>query len=169
MVDKLPHNFTHLALIRVLFPHAPIIHVMRDPRDTALSNYQQNFGAKYGALGYASNLEHMAQQFNDYFRLMAHWRAVGIPMLEFYYEDLVADQEGVSRQLLEYVGVDWDEGVKDFHKLERAVRTASVAQVRQKIYTTSKQKWRCYEAELQPFITRLAPGVTAPWDGDNAR
>jgi len=164
LVDKMPHNFTHLGLIHLLFPHSPIIHVQRDPRDTALSNYQQNFGAKYGALGYASDLGHMAQQFNDYFRLMAHWRAVGIPMFEFYYEDLVADQETVSRQLLAYAGVAWDEQVKEFHTLERAVRTASVAQVRQKIYTSSKQKWRHYETELAPFIERLAPGLTAPWD-----
>jgi len=164
VVDKLPHNFMHVGLIHLLFPHSPIIHVRRDPRDVALSNYQQNFGAKYGLLGYASSLEHTAAHLNDYSRLMQHWRDLGIPMFELFYEDLVGDQEGVSRQLLEYVGVSWDEQVKNFHTLKRAVRTASVAQVRQPIFTTSQRKWRNYAEGMAPLIRALTPGMTAAWD-----
>lgn len=63
------------------------------------------------------------------------------------------------------VGVTWHDSVHDFHKTERAVRTASVSQVRQPIYNTSKQKWRHYEAHLQPLSDHLDPEVTAPWDG----
>jgi hypothetical protein len=158
VVDKMPHNFMQLGLISLIFPKARIIHVQRDPRDTAVSNFQQNFKAKHGGMGYAFNLEKTALQINDYLRMMAHWREVlPIPMFEFRYEDLVSDQDDWSRKLLEFVGVEWEDSVHDFHKTERAVRTASVSQVRQPIYQTSKQKWRKYEAYLQPLLENLDP------------
>jgi hypothetical protein len=123
-----------------------------------LSNFQQNFKARHGGLGYAFNLEKIALQINDYNRMMAHWREVlPIPMFEFWYEDLVSDQDEWSRKLLEFVGVEWDDSVHDFHKTERAVRTASVTQVRQPIYKTSKQKWRRYEKFLAPLLDNLKP------------
>jgi hypothetical protein len=156
VVDKMPHNFMQLGLIALIFPKAKIIHVQRDPRDTAVSNFQQNFKAKHGGLGYAFDLEKTALQLNDYNRMMAHWREVlPIPMCEFRYEDLVSAQDEWSKKLLEFVGVEWDISVHDFHKTERAVRTASVSQVRQPIYQTSKQKWRKYEAYLQPLLDNL--------------
>lgn len=165
VVDKMPHNFMHLGLISLILPRAKIIHIRRDPRDTALSNYQQNFKAKHGGMGYSFNLQKMARQFNDYHRMMEHWRQVlPVPMFELTYEELVADQEGMTRALLDFVGVEWSDEVRDFHKTERAVRTASVAQVRQKIYQTSKQKWRHYEQHLTPLLEDLNPEVTALWD-----
>jgi len=164
IVDKLPHNFTHVGFIHTLFPQGKIIHIRRDPRDVAVSNYQQNFGAKFGGLGYAFDLQHIARQLNDYHRLMAHWRELGVPMLEFFYEDLVANQVEVSAQLLNFVGAEWDDSVLDFNQLERAVRTASVTQVRQPMYQTSAQKWRKYEKWLGPLLDNLKPEVTAPWD-----
>ncbi|MFT7288357.1 MAG: tetratricopeptide (TPR) repeat protein [Halieaceae bacterium] len=164
VVDKLPHNFEALGLISMIFPKAKIIHVRRDPRDNALSNLQQNFKAKQGKLGYAFDQVNAAHHINDYHRLMNHWREVlPIPMLEFFYEDLVTDQEQWTRVLLDFIGVDWDESVRDFHKTERAVRTASVGQVRQPMYQTSKQKWRRYEAHLQPLLETLDPAAVAPW------
>jgi hypothetical protein len=99
--------------------------------------------------------------------MMEHWRSV-LPgyMLEIKYEDLVADQEAITRQMLEFVGLDWDENVTNFHETKRAVRTASVAQVRQKIYSSSKQKWRKYEKHLTPLLENLNPELTSPWDKD---
>lgn len=156
VVDKMPHNFEKLGLISLIFPKAKIIHVQRDARDTALSNYQQNFKMKHGGMGFAFDLEKIALQINDYKRIMAHWRKVlPIPMFEFHYEDLVSDQDYWSRKLLEFVGVEWDDSVHDFHKTKRAVRTASVSQVRQPIYKTSKQKWRRYENHLEPLLANL--------------
>lgn len=165
VVDKMPHNFMHVGLIHTIFPKAKIIHIQRDPRDTALSNYQQNFKAKHGGLGYSFNLEKIAHELNSYHEMMIHWRTV-LPgrMLEITYEALVADQEAVSREMLEFVGVGWDENVTNFHETKRAVRTASVAQVRQKIYSSSKQKWRRYEKHLTPLLENLNPDLTAPWD-----
>jgi tetratricopeptide (TPR) repeat protein len=166
IVDKMPHNFMHVGLISILFPNSPIVHVQRDPRDTALSNFQQNFGAKFGGMGYAFDLVKLARQINDYHKVMAHWRSLNIPMYEFRYEDLVADQVGITKELLEHAGLDWDEGVMEFHKLKRSVRTASVAQVRQKIYKTSARKWRRYEKHLQPLLEVLDPQTTALWDNN---
>lgn len=165
VVDKMPHNFVNVGLIALIFPRAKIIHIKRDPRDNALSNYQQNFKARHGGLGYSFDLEKTAHQINDYHRLMEHWRQVlPMPMFELTYEELVADQEGMTRALLDFVGLEWSDDVRDFHKTERAVRTASVAQVRQKIYQTSKQKWRRYEAHLTPLLETLKPETTALWD-----
>lgn len=164
VVDKMPHNFMQLGLIALIFPGAKIIHVRRDPRDTALSNYQQNFKARHGGLGYAFDLEKTAMQINDYHRMMKHWRQVlPIPMFEFRYEDLVADQKTWSRKLIEFVGLEWDESVLDFHKTERAVRTASVSQVREPIYKTSKQKWRNFEKHLTPLFDNLNPEMLDTW------
>jgi tetratricopeptide (TPR) repeat protein len=165
VVDKMPHNFMHVGLIHTIFPKAKIIHIRRDPRDTALSNYQQNFKAKHGGLGYAFDLENIAHEINSYNEMMAHWRDV-LPgrMLEITYEELVADQEAVSREMLAFAGLAWDSNVTNFHEHKRAVRTASVAQVRQKIYSTSKQKWRKYESHLGPLIETLEPETTALWD-----
>jgi len=135
------------------------------PRDTALSNFQQNFKARHGGLGYAFDLAKTGRQINDYHRLMEHWRAaLPLDMFDLQYESMVQDQEGTTRALLEFVGVDWDEHVRDFHKTERAVRTASVTQVRQPIYATSAQKWRRYERHLAPLLAVLDPAVTAPYD-----
>lgn len=157
--DKLPHNFINVGLIHRIFPDSPIIHVMRDPRDNGLSNFQQNFGAKYGGMGFAFDLEHLANEINNYWKLMKHWRKIGIPMIEFWYEDLVAEQELMSKALIQYCGLQWEENVLDFHKLERRVKTASVGQVRNKMYKTSAQKWRNYEELLEPMIKALDKNI----------
>ena len=164
VIDKLPHNFVNLGLIQSVLPGAKIIHVQRDPRAIALSNFQQNFKARHGGMGFAFELEHIALQINDYHRLMAHWREVlPSPMLEIRYESLVADLEGIGRALLDHLGLEWDESLRDFHTSERAVRTASVSQVREPIYDSSVQKWRRYEEFLGPLLEQLDPAVLEGW------
>jgi len=157
--DKLPHNFVNVGLIHRIFPDAPIIHVMRDPRDNGLSNFQQNFGAKFGGMGFAFDLEHIASEINNYWRIMKHWRKIGIPMIEFWYEDLVNEQEVISKALINYCGLKWEDQILEFHKLKRRVKTASVGQVRNKMYKSSSQKWRNYEELLQPMIDALDTSV----------
>jgi hypothetical protein len=116
-------------------------------------------------LGYSVDLTWTARHINDYHRLMQHWRAV-LPgeIFELEYEALVNDQEATTRALLDFIGVDWDENVRDFHKTERAVRTASVTQVRQPIYKTSSQKWRKYEKHLKPLLDHLNPETYERYD-----
>ena len=166
--DKLPHNFVNVGLIHRIFPDAPIIHVMRDPRDNGLSNFQQNFGAKYGGMGFAFDLEHLANEINNYWRLMKHWRKIGVPMIEFWYEDLVNEQEVISKALINYCGLQWEEQILEFHKLERRVKTASVGQVRNKMYKSSAQKWRNYEELLKPMIDALDTSVVEFYEPEAA-
>jgi tetratricopeptide (TPR) repeat protein len=153
VVDKLPHNFMHLGLISILFPYAKIIHVKRDLRDIAISNYFTNFKMKRGGMSYAFNLEHIGHMLIDYQRIMAHWRKVlPVTIYEYQYEALVAEPEKYEKELIGFLGLDWTPEIRDFYQTERAIRTASVWQVRQPIYNSSRERWRHYEAYLHPLM-----------------
>lgn len=155
VVDKMPHNFMNVGLIALIFPNARIIHVNRDLRDIAISNYFTNF-KRHGGLGYSFSLENIGHMLNDYQEIMAHWRKVlPMPIFELQYEELVENPEEMSKKLFEFIGLDWDERVMEFYKTERAVKTASVWQVRQPIYKTSKERWRQYEKHLGPLLEVL--------------
>ncbi len=153
VVDKLPHNFENIGLIKFLFPQAKIISVRRDPRDIAISNFFTDYQAKHGGMGFAYDLTWVGEQLADHNLLMHHWQQV-FPgeILEISYEDVVEDTEGAARKMLDYIGVEWEPQVLAFNELERPVKTASVWQVRQPIYKTSKAKWRRYQDHLAPLI-----------------
>lgn len=153
IVDKLPHNFENIGLIKFLFPLAKIISVRRDPRDIALSNYFTDYQAKHGGMGFAYDLTQIGEQLADHNLIMHHWKMI-FPgeILEINYEDVVDDLEECARIMLAYIGVDWEPDVLRFNELERSVKTASVWQVRQPIYKTSKEKWRRYQSHLAPLI-----------------
>jgi len=152
VIDKLPHNFENIGLIKFLFPNAKIISVRRDPRDIALSNYFTDYQAKHGGMGFAYDLTWIGEQLADHNMMLHHWNEV-FPnqILEINYEDVVDDLEGSARKMLDYIGVDWEPEVLNFNKLERSVKTASVWQVRQPIYKTSKAKWMRYQDKLAPL------------------
>ncbi len=153
VVDKLPHNFENIGLIKFLFPNAKIISVRRDPRDIAISNYFTDYQAKHGGMGFAYDLTSIGEQLADHNLLMHHWQQL-FPgeILEVRYEEVVADLESSARKLLDYIGLDWEPQVLAFNELERPVKTASVWQVRQPIYTSSTAKWKRYQAHLAPLI-----------------
>lgn len=146
----------HLGLISMLFPYAKIIHVKRDLRDIAISNYFTNFKMKRTGMSYAFDLGEIGHMLNDYQRIMAHWREVlPITLYEFNYEDLVADPEKYEKELIDYLGLEWSSAVLDFYESDRTVRTASVWQVRQPIYKSSKGRWHHYEEFLGPLMDVL--------------
>ena len=152
VVDKMPENFQQLGWIATLFPNAKIVHCTRDVRDVALSCWITQFGS----IRWANDLEHLAERINMYLRVMAHYaRTLPLPVFEMTYEQMVADQEGTTRRLLDFVGLEWDEACQNFHRTERLVRTASVSQVRQPIYTRSVARWKRYETMLAPLLNRL--------------
>jgi len=154
IVDKLPLNYQRAGLIPAILPGARIIHTMRDPVDTCVSCFTQNFGR---GMNFTNNLADLGLYHRQYDRLMAHWRAVlPKPMLEVQYEELVADQDAVSRRIVEFLGLDWDPAVLRFHDHERPVQTASFWQVRQPIYKSSVEKWRRYETALGPLLKALS-------------
>ena len=156
VTDKMPHNFLHLGLVHLCFPNARIIHCRRNPVDTCLSIYFQNFPALHP---YAYDLADLAPFYQQYLRLMDHWRTVLPPdrLFEVQYEDMVADQENVSRRMIDFVGVPWDDRCLQFQDNKRAVRTASVWQVRQPMYRTSVARWKRYEAFIGPLAQLLDP------------
>ncbi len=155
--DKMPGNFLRVGLIAALFPNARIIHCRRDPQDTCLSIYFQNFEGHHT---YAYDLSNLGHYYREYERLMDHWRrVVPTPILDMPYEDVVADQEGMTRRLLEFCDLEWDERCLAFHESERSVHTSSFAQVRKPIYTSSVAKYKRYEKHLGPL--RDALGIEA--------
>lgn len=160
IVDKMPNNFLRVGVIALLFPKARVIHCARDPLDTCLSCYFQEFA--HGQ-PFTYRLDHLGRYYRDYERLMAHWRAV-LPnfLLDVPYEALIADQEGWSRKLVDFLGLPWDEQCLAFHKNDRLVRTASFWQVRQPIYTSSVARWRHYEKHLAPLMEALGDTPTKP-------
>jgi hypothetical protein len=151
IVDKAPINSDHLGLIYSVFPKARVVYMQRDPIDTCLSCYFQKFSA---ALNFTMDLSDLAHYYGEHHRLMAHWRAVLPPgsILDVPYAGLVADQEGWSRKILDFLGLEWDDRCLDFYKTERQVVTASYWQVRQKIYLNSVKRWRNYEKFIKPLL-----------------
>ncbi len=150
IVDKAPVNSDYLGLIHSVFPRARIIYMSRDPVDTCLSCYFQQFSPTQN---FTMDLHDLAHYYREHRRLMAHWRSVLPPeaILEVPYAGLIADQEGWSRRMLEFLGLPWDARCLEFHRTERAVVTASFWQVRQKIYGDSLQRWRNYRRFLGPL------------------
>ncbi len=154
ITDKMPANFFAVGLIHLMLPNAKIIHVNRNPVDTCLSCFTRLFNRKQNQ---TYNLAELGRYYVDYVRLMNHWRTV-LPagaFLDVQYEEIVADQEAQARRMLDYCGLEWNDACLDFHKHKRAIRTASVTQVRQPIYKTSVERWRHYEKHLGPLLDAL--------------
>ncbi len=158
VVDKLPHNFEALGLINLILPKAHVIHCTRDPMDTCVSCYLTPLSPMHN---YRSRLDDLGFAYNEYLRLMEHWRRVlDVPMMSVAYEDLVGDVESAARRIIEFIGLPWDDRCLRFHENARSVSTASVDQVRRPIYTTSVARWKRYEAHLGPLKEALARGGT---------
>ena len=159
ITDKMPANYFAVGLIHLMLPNAKIIHVNRNPVDTCLSCYTRLFNRKQE---HTYDLAELGRYYVQYARLMQHWRNV-LPagaFLDVKYEDIVADQEAQARKLIAYCGLEWNEACLDFHNTKRSIRTASVTQVRQPIYTSSVERWRHYEEFLGPLLDAL--GDLAP-------
>lgn len=155
ITDKMPQNFLFVGLIYLMMPNARIIHVKRNPADTCLSCYTKAFTNKN--IKYSYDLVELGKHYVNYTRLMEHWRQL-LPagsFMEVQYENIVANQETEARRLIEYCGLTWDPACLDFHKSERSVRTASVAQVRKPVYKSSVERWRSYEKHLGPLLDVL--------------
>jgi tetratricopeptide (TPR) repeat protein len=157
VTDKNPFNFLVLGLIQKTLPRARIIHCRRNPVDMALSIYFTSFGR---ANDFSYSRGDIVLYYREYRRLMQHWRAMlsADRFLEVDYEELVADQDRVSRNLINFVGLDWDDGCIEFHRIDRPIDSSSAWQVRQPIYRTSVERWRLYEPWLGEFRELLQEG-----------
>ncbi len=159
VVDKMPGNFIHLGLIGLLFPNAKVIHLQRDPIDTCVSCYFQLFQR---GMSYVWDLEELGKHYRCYLEFMAHWHTVRpVEILDIRYEELVAEPERVARQMIDFVGLDWDDRCLERNP-DAAIVTASLWQARQPVYTTSVQGWKRYEKHLGPLIEALGDAVERP-------
>ena len=152
IVDKMPENYLYLGLLATLFPQAIFIHCRRDLRDVAVSCWMTDFTS----IRWANDPAHIAARFHQYGRVMDHWNQVlPVPIHHVRYENTVADFESAARSLIALCGLEWEEACLDFHRTDRPVRTASVTQVRQPVYTKSVARWKHYETALEPLFAAL--------------
>lgn len=154
IVDKMLRNAYNMAYIRMTLPGGCLIHAVRHPLDVALSCFAQPFEGR--GLPWASQLDEITAAVKNHHDMMEHWEAL-LPghILSVPYEALVANQEGWTRRMLQHCGLPWDDAVLHFHDNQRDVHTASVSQVRQKIYKSSVGKWKKYGDMLQPVREAL--------------
>jgi tetratricopeptide (TPR) repeat protein len=154
ITDKLLTNYFFLGLINLLFPNARVIHTRRDPVDTCLSGFTKLFKDD---MPHSYDLGELGRYYGKYQELMDHWEKV-LPkdfLTTVVYEDVVADTEKEAKRLIAFLGLPWNAKCVDFHKSDRPVKTASVAQVRKPIYKTSVKRWKKYGDGLQPLVDAI--------------
>ena len=153
VVDKTPLNFQYIGLLGLALPGAKFIHCHRDPVQNCFSIHKMPFDKKQA---YAHSQEALGLYYNRYWKLMQRWKSL-FPgrILDVRYEDTVADIENQGRRVLDFLDLPFEEGVLDFYKTKRLVKTPSASQVRQPIYGDAVQAWRKYEKHLTPLIEAL--------------
>lgn len=147
--DKLPQNLIQLGLINILFPDAPVIHITRHPMDSCLSAYMANFAQGHR---YTSSMVDTATHYAAMMDLAEHFKSVlDMKYLQIRYEDLVQQPEENVRRVLEFVGLPWEDACLAFYKGKQVAKTASYAQVTQKLYTSSRYRYKNYYSHLAPL------------------
>ncbi|MBA6391854.1 sulfotransferase [Colwellia sp. BRX10-3] len=148
-IDKMPNNFLHIGLIRLILPNAKIIDARRSPMACCFSGFKQLFAE---GQDFSYNLEDIGRYYQAYLKLMAHWHDV-LPgfVLTVNHEDVVDDLETQVRRMLDFVGLEFEQSCVDFHKTKRNIKTPSSEQVRQPIYKSATEQWRHFEQHLEPL------------------
>jgi tetratricopeptide (TPR) repeat protein len=153
--DKLPNNWIHVGLIRLILPNAKVIDARRHPLACGFSNFKQHFAR---GQEFSYDLERFGRYYRDYVRLMRHFDAVAPGTVHrIVHEQLVADPEPEIRRLLDYLDLPFDEACLRFHETKRPIRTASSEQVRRPITTEGTEQWRRFEQWLGPLKSGLGP------------
>lgn len=155
ITDKMPLNFRWLGAIRLALPNAKFIHVYRNPEDCALSCYSKTFPHGYG---FIYDLEELGRYMRGYTKLMAHWKAV-LPadcLMEVRYEDLVLKFEDIAREMVDFIGLEWQDACAHFYQTKRPVMTASSYAVRQPISARAIGRAQGYSTWLAPFRNAYA-------------
>ncbi|MGC3971134.1 MAG: sulfotransferase [Pirellulales bacterium] len=161
-IDKMPNNWAHIGLIRLILPQAKIIDARRYPLACCYSNFKQHFAR---GQGFTYDLAELGIYYRDYVTLMAHFDAVQPGTIHrVIHEALVDDPEAEVRRLLDFLGLPFDPACLAFYENDRAVRTASSEQVRRPINRDGFDQWRPVEAWLGPLKDALGP-VLKTWQG----
>lgn len=155
VIDKMPDNIFQLGVVAALYPSARIIFCRRDPRDIGMSCFFQHFSTDTHMFSY--DLADCGRRIRETERIAAHWhRVLPLRCLDIQYETLVANLEGESRRLIEFLDLPWEPACLEFHRTARTVHTASLWQVRQPLYDRSVGRWRHYQRHLGPLFKELA-------------
>ena len=151
IIDKMPSNCFYIGMIYRMLPTAKIIHAIRDPMDSCFSCFTHLFK---NSMLFAYDLSALGDYYALYAQAMQHWHTVLPPTVIFDlpYEQMIANHEAFSKQLIEYIGLPWDPNCLNFYKNDRVVKTASLTQVRKPIYKTSVQRWQYFAEELQTLL-----------------
>jgi tetratricopeptide (TPR) repeat protein len=156
-IDKMPNNFRHIGLVRLMLPNATVIDVRREPMACCFSNFKQLFAS---GQEFTYDVEAIARYYRTYLELMRHWDEV-LPgkVLRVHYEDLVEDLEPNVRRILDFCSLEFEPACLEFHKTERNVATASSEQVRQPLFREGLDQWRHYEPWLGPLRNMLGDAL----------
>lgn len=156
-IDKMPNNFLHIGLIRLILPNAKIIDARRHPMACCFSGFKQLFGE---GQEFTYGLEEIGHYYDGYVRVMDHWDRV-LPgfVLRVMHEDVVDDLEGQVRRMLDFCNLPFEESCLRYHETKRNIRTPSSEQVKQPIYRSAVEQWRNYEKHLQPLRDALGPDI----------
>jgi tetratricopeptide (TPR) repeat protein len=162
LTDKRPDNFLYLGVLKTLFPKSKIVYTVRQPLDNCLSVYFVRLGQ---AMNYAVNLDDIAHYYDQQLRLLKHWQTLfGDAIHIVDYDELIRNPRRQVENVLQYIGVNWDDNCLNFHKLSNTVKTASVWQVRQPLYDTSSGRWQNYRNHLGALIERYGDSTARRGD-----
>jgi len=166
-IDKMPNNFFHIGLIKLILPNAKVIDARRNPMACCFSGYKQLFGE---GQEFSYGLSQVGDYYREYVRLMEHWDEV-LPgfVLRVQHEDVIDDLETQVRRILDFCGLEFEESCVEFHKTKRTVRTPSAEQVRQPINTSGVDQWRNFEEYLDPLKHALGPELLDAYGIDPPR
>ncbi len=155
ITDKMPMNYLNIGLISLMFPNARILHCTRNPLDTCLSCYGNSFSSR---MAYTADLTDLGVTYRQYQRIMEHWNSVDtVPIMEVNYETLVSDPEPLLKQIMEFIGMPWNDACMSFHETNRINATPSIDQVREPLYRGSMGRADKYGAKLDEL--RAALGI----------
>ena len=158
-IDKMPNNFRHIGLIKLILPNAKIIDARRNPLDCCFSGFKQLFAE---GQEFSYDLRDIGQYYRDYLELMAHWDEI-LPgfILRVNNEDVIDDLEGQVRRMLDFCGLNFEESCLDFHRTKRNVRTPSAEQVRKPVSRAGVATWQPFEEFLTPLKETLGKEILA--------
>ncbi len=147
IVNKALGNNKLVGLIARLFPRTRIIHAIRDPRDVAISCFMGGFNNNLHP--WTTQIDWAARAWEQSMRMMEHWkRSLDVPILDVHYERLVRDPDTEFPRIIEFLGLEWDDACREFHKSRRTVRTLSYDQVNRPLYTSSAGRHRNYARHI---------------------
>jgi hypothetical protein len=161
VIDKLPLNIMHIGLINLIFPDAKIVVAIRDPRDACLSCFMQDFELNSAMIHFLS-LEQTVEFYTQVMGAWLHFRdIVSLSQLVVRYEDIVQNLEREARQLIDFIGLDWEPGILQFHQKakNRVILTPSYTAVTEPVHARAIGRWRNYRQQFNPLMPRLEPFI----------